>query len=79
MGTVTAVTPASRTIVIESRLAGKPWVLGEEVPKALAITVGSKTQKLEDLKSGERVSLRWVREKDRLVAESIEVRGAKAP
>ncbi len=72
-------TPASRTLVVESKLGDKPWVLGVEVPAGLAITAGGKTKKLEDPKSGERVSLRWVREKDRLVAESIAVVGAKAP
>lgn len=74
-----AVMPASRTLVVESRLGGKLWVLGVEVPKDLAITAGGKTKRLEDLKEGERFSLRWIREKDRLVAESIEVIGAKAP
>lgn len=79
VGTVTAVTPGSRTVVVESRLGGKPWVLGVEVPEGLAITAGGKTKKLEDLKEGERVSLRWIREENRLVAESLAVVGAKAP
>ncbi|MBI4841359.1 MAG: hypothetical protein HY803_09860 [candidate division NC10 bacterium] len=78
-GTVTAVTPASRTVVVESTLSGKPWILGVEVPEGLAITVGGKTKKLDDLKAGERVRLRWIREENRLVAESIAVVGAKAP
>ena len=78
-GTVTALTPASRTVVVESRLGGQPWILGVEVPEGLAITVGGKTKKLDDLKAGERVRLRWIREENRLVAESISVIGAKAP
>lgn len=78
-GTVTAVTPATRTLVVESRLRGEPWILGVEVPERLAVTVGGKTKKLEDLKAGERVRLRWNREKDRLVAESIDLLGSKGP
>jgi hypothetical protein len=78
-GTVVAVTPESRTVVLESTLGGKPWVLGIEVPEGLSIAAGGKTKKLEDLKTGDRVRLRWIREKDRLVAESIAVIGAKAP
>ena len=78
-GTITTVTPATRTLVVESRLGEKPWILGVEVSERLAITVGGKTGKLEDLRTGERVRLRWTREKDRLVAESIEVEGAKTP
>lgn len=78
-GTVAAVTPEPRTVVVESTLGGQPWILGVEVPEGLAITVGGKTKKLEDLKTGDRVRLRWIREENRLVAESIEVVGAKAP
>ncbi len=78
-GTVMAVTPATRTLVVESRLRGEPWILGVEVPEGLAVTVGGKTKRLEDLKPGERVRLRWNRERDRLVAESIEVMGPKVP
>ena len=78
-GTVTAVTPASRTVVVESRLGGQPWILGVEVPEGLAITIGGKTRKLEDLKAGDRIRLRWIREENRLVAESIALVGGKAP
>jgi hypothetical protein len=78
-GTVVAVTPESRTVVLESTLGGKPWILGIEVPEGLSIAAGGKTKKLEDLKTGDRVRLRWIREEDRLVAETISVIGAKAP
>ena len=78
-GSVIAVTPATRTLVVESQLADHPRILGLEVPESLAITVGGKTKKLEDLRTGERVRLRWIREKHRLVAESIEVVAAKTP
>ena len=78
-GTVLAVTPESRTLVVESRLGGQPWILGVEVPERLAVTAEGKTRKLEDLKAGDRVRLRWNREENRLVAESIAVAGAKAP
>jgi uncharacterized OB-fold protein len=78
-GAVVAVTPASRTVVVESRLEGKPWILGIEVPDGLAVTAGGKTRKLEDLKAGDRVRLRWIREENRLVAASLAVVEAKAP
>jgi len=78
-GTVVAVTPESRTVVVEATLAGKPWILGVEVPKGATITTGRGARKLEDLKAGERVRLRWIREENRLVAETISVIGAKAP
>ena len=77
-GSVIAVTPATRTLVVESQLDDHPWILGLEVPESLAITVGGKTKKLEDLRTGERVRLRWIREQDRLVAESIDLVGATA-
>jgi Cu/Ag efflux protein CusF len=77
-GTVTAVTPESGTVVVESTLGGKPWILGVEVPEGAAITAGGKTKKLEELKTGDRVRLRWIREENRLVAESISVISAKA-
>jgi hypothetical protein len=77
-GTVIAVTPESRTVVVEATLAGKPWILGVEVPENVAIAAAGKTRKLEDLKTGERVRLRWIREENRLVAESIAILGTKA-
>lgn len=77
-GTVTTVTPESRTVVVEATLAGKPWILGVEVPENVAIAAAGKTRKLEDLKTGERVRLRWIREENRLVAESIAILGTKA-
>jgi len=78
-GIVTAVTPESRTLVVESALGGKPWILGVEVTEGGVIAAGGKTGKLEDLKTGDQVRLRWIREENRLVAESISVIGAKAP
>ena len=78
-GTVTAVTPESRTLVVEARLSGQPWILGVEVPEGLNITAAGKTKKLEDLKAGERVRLSWIRGENRLVAEAVSVIGAKAP
>ncbi len=78
-GTVMAVTPGSRTLVVESTLRDQPWILGIEVPDRAAITGGGKTEKLGDLKAGDRVRVRWVRTEDGLVADSIAVLGTKAP
>jgi len=49
----------------------RPWFLGIEVPDSLAIRTSGRTIKLDGLKSGHRVRLRWIREVDRPVAESI--------
>ena len=77
-GTVTAVTPESRIVVVESRLGGKSWILGVEVPEGVTIVTAKGGKKLEEIKTGDRVRLRWIREENRLVAESITVEG-RAP
>lgn len=77
-GTVMAVTPASRTLIVESKLRDQPWTLGIQVPERAAITVGGKPDQLKDLKAGDRVRVRWIRTADGLVAESVAVLGAKA-
>lgn len=69
-GTVTAVSPASRTLVVESRLGNEGWTIGVEVPADVVIK-GDGAKKLEDLKQGDRVRVRWVREEHRLLAKDI--------
>lgn len=78
-GTITAVTPASRTIVVEATLGGKGLTIGAEVPETAAIKAEGRPRRLDELKPGDRVVLRWVREENRLVAESITVAGPKKP
>ncbi len=78
-GAVLAVTPASRTLVVESRLGGEPWILGVVVPANLAIKDDGKTKTLEELKAGDRVRIRWARTENELVAESIAVVERKSP
>ena len=77
-GTVIAVTPESRTVVVESTLGGKSWILGVEVPEGVTVVTAKGGKKLEEIKTGDRVRLRWIREENRLVAESITVEG-RAP
>ena len=78
-GTVIAVTPESRTVVVESTLGGKSWILGVEVPEGASVVTAKGGKKLEEIKTGDRVRLRWIREENRLVADSISVIGPKAP
>src|SRR3990172_9451375 len=47
-GTVTAVTPESRIVVVESRLGGKSWILGVEVPEGVTIVTAKGGKKLEE-------------------------------
>jgi len=49
--------------------------LGIEVPDSLAIRTSGRTIKLDGLKTGDMICLRWMREGDCLVAECISVIG----
>ncbi len=71
-GTVTAVAEGSRTIVVESQLDGKSWVIGAEATDQTKFEGKAKT--LADVKPGDRVTIRWVREENRLVVQSVTVR-----
>jgi hypothetical protein len=71
-GIVVAVTPASKTIVMESTLGGQPWIIGAEATDQTRFEGNAKG--LEDLQPGSRVMMKWLREQDRLVARSVTVR-----
>jgi hypothetical protein len=71
-GTVVAVMEASKTIVIESKLDGKPWIIGAEV--ADDTKFAGKAKGLKDLKPGDRVTMQWVRREQGDVARSIALR-----
>jgi ribosomal protein S17 len=68
-GMVVAVTEGTRTIVVESRLAGQPWIIGAEVTDQTKF--GGKAGALKDVKAGDQVTIRWIREENRLAAQSI--------
>ncbi|HEY7677757.1 MAG TPA: hypothetical protein VIG69_11835 [Candidatus Methylomirabilis sp.] len=71
-GTVVAVMEASKTIVIESKLDGKPWIIGAEV--ADDTKFAGKAKGLKDLKPGDRVTMQWVRREQGDVVRSIALR-----
>lgn len=71
-GTVVAVTEASKTIVVESTLGGKPWIIGVEVTDQTRF--GGKAKGLQDVRAGARVTIQWVREENRLTARSVALR-----
>jgi len=71
-GTVVAVTEGSKTIVIQSTLEGKPWIVGAEVADDTEFE--GKAKELKDLKPGDTVTMRWVRQEHGALARSITVR-----
>lgn len=71
-GTVVAVTEESKTIVVESTLDGKPWIIGAEATDQT--TFGGKAKEFKDVKPGDKVTIRWVREENRLAVRSVTVR-----
>lgn len=71
-GTVVAVTEASKTIVVESTLGGKPWIIGGEVTDRTRFE--GKAKKLQDLKAGGKVTIQWVREDNRLAVRTVTLR-----
>jgi hypothetical protein len=73
-GTVTAVTLASRTIVIEAKVGGTTLVVGAEVPQGTTIT-GAKD--LADISAGDQVTIQYVRTGTGLIARSLNRLSAK--
>lgn len=71
-GKVVAVTGGSKTIVVESKLKGQPWIIGAEVTDQTKFE--GKATGLKDVKAGDQVTLRWVREEKGDVARSVNVR-----
>lgn len=71
-GTVVAVTEASKTLVIESSLGGKPWIVGAEVADNTKFE--GKAKGLKDLKAGDKVTIRFVVGEHGAVARSVTTR-----
>ena len=71
-GTVVAVTEASKTIVIESKLGGKPWIVGAEV--AGDTKFEGKAKGLKDVKPGDTVTSQFVVGEQGALARSVAVR-----
>lgn len=71
-GRVLAIAEGSKTIVAQSRLGGKPWIIGTEVTDQTRFGAQAKT--LQDVKPGDTGTIRWVREESGLTARSVTLR-----
>ncbi len=73
VGKVVAVVPGSRTIVMETPVGKTVMTVGAEVPEKASITAGKAAKSLSDIKVGDKIRLKWVKEEDKLVTQSIEI------
>ena len=71
-GTVVAVTEGSKTIVMQSTLEGKSWIVGAEVTDSTKFA--GKAKALKDIKPGDKVTMQWIRQEHGDVARSISAR-----
>ncbi len=71
-GTVVAVTEGTKTVVIQSTLKGKPWIVGAVVTDSTKF--GGKAKALKDIKAGDKVTMQWVRQAEGDIARSITLR-----
>lgn len=71
-GTVVAVTPASRTIVVESKLDGKPWTVGAQATDKTKFT--GKAKALTDVKAGDKVTIQFAVGESGAVLRSLTAR-----
>jgi hypothetical protein len=74
VGTVVALESGSRTIVMEAPLGTRVLTVGAEVPEKASITAGKVAKSFSDLTVGDTIKMRWVREEDKLVIQSIATR-----
>ena len=61
-GKVSAVTLSSKTIVVEIPLGKDSLTVGGEVTDETEVSVDGKTATLNDIKVGDRVTVRWIKE-----------------
>jgi hypothetical protein len=73
VGKVVAVEPGSKTIVIETTVGKSIMTVGAEVPDTASITAGKGAKKLADVKVGDKVRMKWLREEKGLVVQSIAI------
>lgn len=73
-GTVTAVAPASKTIVVEAKVGGTTLVIGADVPEGTPIK-GAKS--LAEIKAGNHVTIQWIKTDSGLTAKSISLLSSK--
>ena len=73
VGKVIAVELGSKTIVMEAPVGKSIMTVGAEVPDKASITAGKVTKKLSDIKVGDKIRMKYVREEDKLVVQSIAI------
>ncbi len=73
VGKVVAVELGSKTIVMSTTAGKSVMTVGAEVPDKASITAGKATKRLADIKVGDKVRMKWVREEDKLVVQSIAI------
>jgi len=70
-GKVVAVEPGSRMIVVDAAVGTGIMTIGAEVPDKAVITAGKAAKNLSDIKAGDTVKMKYVREENRLIVHSI--------
>jgi len=73
VGKVVAVELGSKTIVMDTTVGKSVMTVGAEVPDKASITAGNVAKKLSDIKVGDKIRMRYVREEDKLVVQSITI------
>lgn len=73
VGKVVAVELGSKTIVMDTTVGKSVVTVGAEVPDKASITAGNVAKKLSDIKVGDKIRMRYVREEDKLVVQSIAI------
>ncbi len=73
VGKVVAVEPAAKTIVMETTVGKSIMTVGAEVPDKASITAGKASKTLADVKVGDKIRMKWVREENKLVVQSIAI------
>ena len=73
VGKVVAVEPGSKTIVMETTVGKSVMTVGAEVPDTASITAGKAAKKLADIKVGDKIRMKWLREDNKLVVQSIAI------
>ncbi len=73
VGKAVAVELGSRTIVMEATLGKSILTVGAEVPDKASITAGKVAKSLSGIKVGDKIRMKYVREEDKLVVQSIAI------
>lgn len=71
VGTVVAVAPGSRTIVMDAPLGKCTLRVRAEVPEKASITAGTVPKILSDIKIGDTIRMRLLPKEDKLMVHSI--------